>query len=282
MNIQSYVNGEWISGDPDGQKVFNAINGEPIGNVSSSGIDFQSVVNYAREKGQAGLRDLTFHQRADKLKALAKHLTDQKEKLYEISAWTGATRTDSWVDIEGGTGTLFAYSSLAKNELPDKKVLVEGGVEALSKEGSFVGQHVLTTKPGVALHINAYNFPCWGMLEKLAPSIIAGMPVIVKPATVSCYLTEAMTREIINSGILPEGSVQLICGSVGKIFNHLNEQDVVTFTGSATTGQKLKSHENIIGNSIPFNMEADSLNCCILGGTVDPDSAEFDLFIKEI
>ncbi len=177
---------------------------------------------------------------------------------------------------------MFAYSSLAKSELPDKKVIVEGGVEGLSKEGTFVGQHILTTKPGVALHINAYNFPCWGMLEKLAPSIIAGMPVIVKPATVSCYLTEAMMREIVNSGILPEGSVQLICGSTGDIFDHLNEQDVVTFTGSASTGQMLKSHKNIVGNSIPFNMEADSLNCCILGDTVEPGSAEFDLYIKEI
>ncbi len=282
MNIQSYVVGEWVSGSSEGEKVFNAINGESIGDVSSLGIDFKSVVDYARKKGQAGLRELTFHERADKLKALAKYLTDQKDKLYEISAWSGATKIDSWVDIEGGTGTLFAYSSLAKSELPDKKVIVEGGIEGLSKEGTFVGQHILTTKPGVALHINAYNFPCWGMLEKLAPSIIAGMPVIVKPATVSCYLTEAMMREIVNSGILPEGSVQLICGSTGDIFDHLNEQDVVTFTGSASTGQMLKSHKNIVANSIPFNMEADSLNCCILGDTVEPGSAEFDLYIKEI
>lgn len=282
MNVKSYVQGEWVSGSSDGLNVFNAINGEIIGQVSSAGIDFKAVLEYGRQKGQAGLRDLTFHQRAEKLKALAKYLSDQKEKLYEVSAWTGATRTDSWVDIEGGIGTLFSYSSQARAELPDKKFIVEGDQEGLSKEGSFVGQHILVTKPGIAVHINAYNFPCWGMLEKLAPSLIAGVPVVVKPASVTCYLTEVMTREIINSGILPEGSVQLICGSVGDLLEHLNEQDIVTFTGSASTGQKLKSHPNIVANSIPFNMEADSLNCCILGETVEIDSPEFGLYIKEI
>jgi oxepin-CoA hydrolase/3-oxo-5,6-dehydrosuberyl-CoA semialdehyde dehydrogenase len=282
LKIQSYVFGEWVTGSGDGQEVFNAINGDSISFVSSNGIDFKQALEYGRQKGVEGLRQLTFHQRADMLKALAKHLTEHKEKLYEISAWTGATRTDSWVDIEGGTGTLFAYSSLAKKEMPDNTILVEGDIEMLSKEGTFIGQHILVSKPGVAVHINAYNFPCWGMLEKLAPSIIAGMPVIIKPATVSSYLAEAMVREIISSEILPEGSIQLICGGVGDLFDHLAEQDVVTFTGSASTGQKLKSHPEIIKNSIPFNMEADSLNCCILGETVGEDSPEFDLFIKEI
>ena len=282
MNIKSYVHGDWVSSASGSQEVFNAINGESIGLVSSDGIDFKQVLVYGRTKGRPALQQLTFHERADRLKSLAKYLTEQKEKLYQISAWTGATRTDSWVDIEGGTGTLFAYSSLARKKLPDKTFLVEGDIEMLSKEGTFIGQHILVSKPGVAVHINAYNFPCWGMLEKLAPSIIAGMPVIVKPATVSCYLTEAMVKEIIASEILPEGSVQLICGSVGDLFDHLTEQDVVTFTGSASTGRKLKSHPVIINNSIPFNMEADSLNCCILGETVEPGAAEFDLYIKEI
>ena len=282
MNIQSYVNGEWFTGKNNGQQVFNAINGKSIGFVSSDGVDFRQTLEYGRNRGQKGLQELTFHQRSDRLKALAKYLTGHKDKLYEISAWTGATRTDSWEDIEGGIGTLFAYSSLTKKELPDKTIIIEGDTENLSKQGTFVGQHILVSKPGVAVHINAYNFPCWGMLEKLAPSIIAGVPVIIKPATVSCYLTEAMVREIIGSNILPEGSLQLICGSVGDLFEHLGEQDIVTFTGSALTGQKLRSHPIIIRNSIPFNMEADSLNCSILGNTVEQDAPEFDLFIKEV
>jgi len=282
LNIQSYVNGQWVTGNSSGVEVFNAINGDVIGSVSSDGIDFKQVVNYAREKGGPALRKLGFHERASKLKALAQYLTEQKEKLYQISSWTGATRTDSWVDIEGGTGTLFAYSSLVKSELPDKTFIIEGEIEKLSKEGTFVGQHILVSKEGVAVHINAFNFPCWAMLEKLAPSFIAGVPVIIKPATVSCYLTEAMVREIIASGILPEGSLQLICGGVGDLLEHLDEQDVVTFTGSALTGRKLRTHPNIISNSIPFNMEADSLNCSILGDKVRIDSPEFDLYVKEV
>lgn len=276
------MRGEWFSGQKSKVEVYNAINGESVGTVSSDGIDFVDVLQYAREVGAPALRKMTFHERAGKLKALAQYLTEQKEKLYRVSAWTGATRTDSWVDIEGGTGTLFAYSSLAKRELPDKTFLVEGDIEKLSKEGTFVGQHILVSKEGVAIHINAFNFPCWGMLEKLAPSFLAGVPVIVKPATVSCYLTEAMMREIVASGILPEGSVQLVCGSTGDLLDQLGEQDVVTFTGSASTGHKLRTSPNIVRRSIPFNMEADSLNCSILGATVSADSAEFDLFIREV
>ena len=282
MNIQSYVNGKWVSGSSRGVDVANAINGDAIGSVSSDGIDFKQALDYARAKGGPALRKMSFHERANKLKAVAQYLTEQKEKLYQVSAWTGATRTDSWVDIEGGTGTLFAYSSLVRSELPDKTFLVEGDLEKLSKEGTFVGRHILVPKEGVAVHINAFNFPCWAMLEKLAPSFLAGVPVIVKPATVSCYLTEAMVREIIASGILPEGSVQLICGGIGDLFEYMQEQDVVTFTGSASTGRKLKTHSNIVANSIPFNMEADSLNCSILGETVGIDAPEFDLYIKEV
>jgi oxepin-CoA hydrolase/3-oxo-5,6-dehydrosuberyl-CoA semialdehyde dehydrogenase len=282
VKIESYVCGQWVSGSGAGVDVFNAVNGSPIGTVSSDGIDFRRVLEHARTVGGPALRKLPFHDRALRLKALAQYLMERKESLYAVSAWTGATRMDSWVDIEGGIGTLFSYSSLVRRELPNETFLVEGDMEALSKKGSFVGRHILVPKPGVAVHINAFNFPCWGMLEKIAPSLAAGMPVVVKPATVSCYLTLAMVREIIESGILPEGALQLICGGIGDLFNHLTEQDAVTFTGSAVTGRKLKSHLAIIGNSVPFNLEADSLNCSILGATVTPEQPEFDLFVKEV
>lgn len=282
MSIQSYIGGEWVTGKDTGVEVFNAVNGQSVGSVSSAGIDFRESLNYARATGGHVLRAMTFHERANCLKALAQHLMAEKEKFYEVSAWTGATRVDSWIDIEGGIGTLFTYSSLVRREFPNECFLVEGEPQPLSKGGTFIGRHILVPKEGVAVHINAFNFPCWGMLEKIAPSLLAGMPVIVKPATVSAYLTEVMVKEIVASGILPAGAIQLICGSTGDLLDHLNEQDVVTFTGSAWTGRKLKSRPNIINNSIPFNMEADSLNCCLLGETVEADSAEFNLFIKEV
>jgi oxepin-CoA hydrolase/3-oxo-5,6-dehydrosuberyl-CoA semialdehyde dehydrogenase len=281
MNIESYVCGSWHTGTDGGVEVRNAISGDPVGNVSSAGIDFADVLRHGRASGRT-LRRSTLHDRANMLKALAKHLMAQKEKFYDISAQTGATRADGWVDIEGGIGTVFGFSGIARRELPNEPFVVEGDVERLSAKGTFVGRHILVPKEGVSLHINAFNFPCWGMLEKIAPSLIAGVPVIVKPATVSCYLTEAMVREIIASEIFPEGSIQLICGGVGDILDHLNEQDSVTFTGSASTGRMLKSHPNIIANSVPFNMEADSLNYSILGADVDPGSAEFGLFIKGV
>ncbi len=273
MKIESYACGAWTAGSDDGVEVRNAINGETIGRVSSTGLDFADMLQHGRNQGGSALRKMTIHDRANMLKALAKHLLDKKELFYAISAKTGATRADSWVDIEGGIGTVFAYSGIARRELPNETFAVEGKTERLSAGGSFVGRHILTAKHGVSLHINAFNFPCWGMLEKIAPSLIAGVPVIVKPATVSCYLTEAMVREIIASGILPEGALQLICGRTGDIFDHLNEQDSVTFTGSASTGQMLKSHPAIISNSIPFNMEADSLNCSILGAACQARNA---------
>ncbi|MEX2524371.1 MAG: phenylacetic acid degradation bifunctional protein PaaZ [Gammaproteobacteria bacterium] len=282
MKIESYVAGKWTPGKGEGRQVLNAVTGKPVGNVDSSGIDFRAVLEYGREMGGPALRSLTTHDRANRLKALAKHLLEKKEDFYRISAWTGATRSDSWVDIEGGIGTLFSYSGLARREFNNDHFILEGPVEPLSKGGSFVGRHILTPKHGVSVHINAFNFPCWGMLEKIAPSLVAGVPVVVKPGSDSCYLTEAMVREIIVSGILPEGSLQLICGGIGDLFDHLNEQDVVTFTGSAATGRKLRTHANIIANSVPFNMEADSLNCAILGETVSPQDPEFDLFIKEV
>ena len=282
MSIQSFVNNEWVSGSDQGVELFNAVNSKLIGSASTSGIDFAEVLKHAREHGGPALRRMTFHERANALKDLAKYLIANKESLYEISAWTGATRADSWVDIEGGIGTVFSYSSITRREFPNQTFHVEGDAERLSANGTFIGRHILTPKPGVAVHINAYNFPCWGMLEKIAPSLIAGMPVIVKPATVTCYLTEAMVRLIIDSGILPKGSIQLLCGSTGNLLDLLNEQDVVTFTGSARTGRMLKTHDNIIANSVPFNMEADSLNCCILGLSVLPESKEFGLFIREL
>lgn len=282
MKIESYACGAWVAGSDDGVEVRNAINGEPVGRVSSMGLDFAEMLKHGRSHGGSALQKMTIHDRANMLKALAKHLLDKKEDFYTISAKTGATRADSWVDIEGGIGTVFAYSGIARRELPNETFAVEGKTEILSAGGSFAGRHILTAKHGISLHINAFNFPCWGMLEKIAPSLIAGVPVIVKPATVSCYLTEAMVREIISSGILPEGALQLICGRTGDIFDHLNEQDSVTFTGSASTGQMLKTHPAITANSIPFNMEADSLNCSILGAHAGPGTAEFDLFIKGV
>ena len=282
MKIESYACGAWVAGTDDGVEVRNAINGESIGHVSSLGLDFADMLKHGRDKGGTALRQMTIHDRANMLKALAKYLLDKKEAFYDISAKTGATRADGWVDIEGGIGTVFAYSGIARRELPNETFAVEGNVEQLSAQGTFLGRHILTAKHGISLHINAFNFPCWGMLEKIAPSLIAGVPVIVKPATVSAYLTEAMVREIIASGILPEGSLQLICGRTGDMFDHLNEQDSVTFTGSASTGQMLKSHPNIVANSIPFNMEADSLNCSILGANAAPGTPEFDLFVKGV
>ncbi len=282
MKIESYACGAWTPGTDEGVEVRNAINGASIGWVSSQGLDFADMLDYGRNTGGAALRQLTIHERANMLKALARYLLDKKEAFYAISAMTGATRPDSWVDIEGGIGTVFAYSGIARRELPNETFAVEGNIEQLSAKGSFLGRHILTAKHGVSLHINAFNFPCWGMLEKIAPSLIAGVPAIVKPATVTAYLTEAMVREIIASGILPEGALQLICGRTGDIFDHLTEQDSVTFTGSATTGRMLKSHPNIIASSIPFNMEADSLNCSILGAGAAPGTPEFDLFIKGV
>lgn len=282
MKIESYACGSWIAGSDDGAEVRNALNGEHIGLVSSTGLDFADMLNHGRQKGGAALRNMTIHDRANMLKALAKYLLDKKEKFYQVSAMTGATRADGWVDIEGGIGTMFAYSGIARRELPNETFAVEGDIERLSAKGSFLGRHILTAKHGVSLHINAFNFPCWGMLEKIAPSLIAGVPTIVKPATVTAYLTEVMVKEIIASGILPEGALQLICGRTGDILDHLNEQDSVTFTGSATTGRMLKSKPSIVANSVPFNMEADSLNCSILGAKAGPGTAEFDLFVKGV
>ncbi len=249
--------------------------------ASSEGLDFGAMMKYARTVGGPQLRKLTFQQRGRMLKALAMHLLEKKEYFYEISSLTGATRTDSWVDIEGGIGNLFAYASL-RRQFPDERFYVDGEAAKLCKNNTFIGHHIMVPREGVAIHINAFNFPVWGMLEKIAVNLLAGVPAIVKPATLTSYLTEAVFEEIIKSEILPEGSLQLICGSARGILDTIENQDVVTFTGSATTGRSLKSHPRMLEQAVPFNLEADSLNCCVLGPDVTPDKPEWDIFIKEV
>jgi len=281
MKIQSYAAGKWVTGE-GGETLCNAITGQPVAVVSSKGVDFAGMLRYGREVGGPALRRMNFHERALKLKALGQYLMERKEDYYEVSKATGATRADSWVDIEGGIGTLFAYASKGRRELPNATFVIDGAIEGLSKSGSFIGQHIRVPLQGVAVHINAFNFPCWGMLEKLSVNLLAGVPAIVKPASQTAYLTERMFRDMIASGIFPEGSLQLICGSVGDLLDHLQCQDVVSFTGSAATGQRLRQHPAILRNSVRFSMEADSLNCCVLGPDATPDQPEFDLFVKEV
>ncbi len=282
MKLQSFAEGKWVEGQRDQVPLYNAVNGELVGEASSQGVDFKGMLDFGRRVGGPNLRRLTFHQRAGMLKSITRCLTEHKEEFYRISAATGATRTDSWMDIDGGIGTLYVYSSKGRKELPDDTIYLDGDSEILSRKGTFIGRHVCLPLQGVAVHINAFNFPCWGMLEKLAPSLLAGMPAIVKPATLTCYLTEKVVRAIIDSGILPEGSLQLICGGVGDLLDHITSQDVVTFTGSATTGRTLRSHPRIVSESVRFNAEADSLNCSILGPDVHTDSEEFGLFVREV
>lgn len=270
-----------MEGDGEGQQLFNAITGEKIASATSKGIDFAAAVNYARTIGNPALRKMTFQERGRMLRALAIYLLERKDIFYKISYQTGATKIDSWIDIEGGIGNLFSNASL-RRKLPDETFTLDGDPINLGKQNTFMGHHILVPKEGVAIHINAYNFPVWGMLEKIAVNLLAGVPAIVKPATVTSYLTEAVVKEIIASGILPQGALQLICGSAGDLLNHVMSQDVVTFTGSAHTGLMLKSHPTILSESVPFNMEADSLNCMVLGDDVVPGQAEWDLFIKEV
>lgn len=279
--LGNYVTGNWIVGDGEGQLLYNAVTGKTIGNASSDGLDFEAILKYARETGNPALRKMTFQERGRMLRALALHLMEKKELFYQISYQSGATRIDSWIDIEGGIGNLFSNASL-RRKLPDETFCLDGDPIILSKQNTFMGHHILVPKEGVAVHINAYNFPVWGMLEKIAVNLLAGVPAVVKPATVTSYLTEAVVKEIVASGILPAGALQLICGSAGNMLNFVQSQDVVTFTGSAYTGLKLKSHPTILGESVPFNMEADSLNCIVLGDDVAPGLPEWDIFIKEV
>ena len=279
--LHNYAYGQWIAGTDKGQELFNAITGDVVATTSSKGLDFEKMCEYARNVGGPKLRKMTFQERGMMLKALAIHLQSKKEDFYKVSWATGATRVDSWVDIEGGIGNLFTYASL-RRQFPNESYCYDGDVAKLSKNNTFIGHHICVPKEGVAIHINAFNFPVWGMLEKVAVNWLAGMPAIVKPATVTSFLTEAVVKEIIASKILPEGALQLICGSANGILDYTMNQDVVTFTGSASTGKMLKSNKRILEESVHFNMEADSLNCCVLGSDVTPSMLEFDIFIKEV
>jgi oxepin-CoA hydrolase / 3-oxo-5,6-dehydrosuberyl-CoA semialdehyde dehydrogenase len=282
MQLESFIAGRWQAGTGSAVALRDATTGEVIANACAEGLDVASGLLFAREVGGPNLRRLTFHERAALLKALAKHLTDRKDELYQLSFATGATRSDSWIDIDGGIATLFVYASKGMRELPDARVHVDGAPESLSKSGGFVGQHICVPLEGAAVHINAFNFPVWGMLEKLAPTLLAGVPAIVKPATATAYLTALAFRRIIESGILPEGAVQLICGGVGDLFDHLTCQDVVAFTGSASTARKLRTHSAVIEHSVRFTAETDSLNSCLLGPDATPGTPEFDLFVREV
>ena len=282
LKLLNYARDRWVAGDGGMAEVMNAVTGETIAETGSKGIDFRAMLDHARTVGGPALRALTFHERAWMLKDLANAVMARKEELYELSYATGATRTDGWIDIEGGAGTLFSFSSKGRRELPNGRVLIDGAMEPLSRGGSFVGQHVYTPLQGVAVHINAFNFPVWGMLEKLGPTLLAGVPAIVKPASATGYLTEAAVRIMIEADVLPKGALQLIMGSTGDLMDHLTLQDVVSFTGSAATAMKLQSHPVIARESVRFVAERDSLNASILGPDAGPGTPEFDLFVREV
>ena len=279
--LQSFIANRWVGATP-AQPLRSAVNGKPVASMHAEALDFGEALHHARTVGLPNLLKLDFQQRAGILKALAKYLNDTKEQLYAVSAHTGATRQDGWIDIEGGSGTLFAYSGVGTNELPSGNVVHEGPAVPLGKKGGFAGTHILVPRRGVAVHINAFNFPVWGLLEKFAPTFLAGMPCIGKPATATSYLTETLVRLIDKSGLLPEGALQLVIGGTGDLLDRLEGNDVVTFTGSADTAAKLRVHPNIVKQSIAFNAEADSLNCAILASDVSPDDEEFELFIREV
>ncbi len=280
-NLHNYVLGAWVPGDGEGIPQYNAYTGEIVATASDAGLDFEKILDYARRTGSPALRRMTFHERGRMLKAMALFLLERKEKYYTVSHWTGATRADSWVDIEGGIGNLFAYSSL-RRRFPNEPYYVEGEVVRLSKENTFIGHHILVPKHGVAVHINAFNFPVWGMLEKISVNLLAGVPAVVKASEQTSYLTEAVVRDMIDAEIMPPGALQLIVGQGHGILDHVQSQDVVTFTGSAETGKKLRATPALLRHSVPFTMEADSLNAAVLGADAVPGTPEFDLFIKEV
>ncbi|MBV8910828.1 MAG: 3,4-dehydroadipyl-CoA semialdehyde dehydrogenase, partial [Gammaproteobacteria bacterium] len=282
MQLESYVAGSWQRGQGAELALRDATTGEVIASAAAEGVDGGAMLEHARRVGSPALRALTFHERAAMLKSLARLLTEHKDEFYGVSYATGATRADSWIDIDGGIATLFVYASKGMRELPDSRVYLDGGVEALSKGGSFIGQHLCVPLEGAAVHINAFNFPVWGMLEKLAPALLAGVPAIVKPATQTCYLAERVFRRILASGILPAGAVQLVCGGVGDLFEHLTCQDVVSFTGSAATARKLRQHPRVSEQAVRFTAETDSLNSSILGPDAAAGSPELELFVREV
>ncbi len=280
--LLNYERDRWVAGDGNLAEIPSAIDGAPVAITGSAGIDFGAMLRHAREVGGPALRKLTFHDRARMIKALGLAIMARKEELYELNYQTGATRKDGWIDIEGGAGTLFSFSSKGRRELPDAHMLLDGQLEGLSKNGTFVGQHIYTPLQGAAVHINAFNFPVWGMLEKLAPTLLAGVPAIVKPASATAYLCEAAFKIMVEAEILPRGAIQLIVGGVGDLFDHLTGQDVVSFTGSASTALKLKSHPTVVRESVRFVAEQDSLNASLLGPDAAPGTPEFELFIKEV
>ena len=282
LMLENFSNQQWTKGDGGYADIRSAVTGATVARTSSNGIDFKAMADYARNVGGPALREMTLHQRAYMVKALGQALSERKEELYALNAHTGATRRDGWIDIEGGAMTMFSASSQARRHFPDGHVIIDGDPEQLSKTGSWMGQHVYTSLQGVAVHINAYNFPVWGMLEKLGGALIAGAPVIVKPATATAYLCEHAVRIMIESGALPDGALQLIVGRTGDLFDHLTGQDVISFTGSASTAMKLRTHPTVIQNAVRFVAEQDSLNACVLGPDAGADTPEFELFIKEV
>ena len=280
--LRSYVSGQWVTPEGDGRPVFDAVTRDEVARISSAGLDMAGALDYGRSVGGPALRELTFHQRAGLLKALGSYLREHRDELYALSARTGATLGDAKFDVDGGIGVLLGYASKARRELPNDTVYTDGALEPLGKSGQFAGQHIMTSLRGVAVQVNAFNFPVWGPLEKLAPAFLAGAPSLIKPATQTAYLTERLVELIADSGLLPAGAVQLVCGSVGDLFDHLTEQDLVSFTGSAATARQLRTHPVIVGRAVRFNAEADSLNCSILGPDASPGTAEFDLYVRQL
>jgi oxepin-CoA hydrolase / 3-oxo-5,6-dehydrosuberyl-CoA semialdehyde dehydrogenase len=280
--LRSYVNGSWVTPEGDGRPVFDAVTGEEVARVSSAGLDLAAALDYGRSVGGPALRALTFHQRAGLLKALGSFLREHRDELYALSARTGATLGDAKFDVDGGIGVLLGYASKARRELPNDTICTDGGLEQLGRSGQFAGQHIMTSRRGVAVQVNAFNFPVWGPLEKLAPAFLAGVPSLIKPASQTAYLTERLVHLIADSGLLPDGAVQLVCGSTGDLLDHLTEQDLVSFTGSAATARQLRAHPVVVARAVRFNAEADSLNCSILGPDAGPGTAEFDLYVRQL
>ncbi|WP_131741782.1 3,4-dehydroadipyl-CoA semialdehyde dehydrogenase, partial [Actinomadura roseirufa] len=280
--LRSYVAGSWRAPADEGTPLLDAVTGEEVARISSAGIDMGAALDHGRRAGGPVLRELTFHQRAALLKALASHLSEHREELYALSARTGATLNDARFDVDGGIGVLFGYASKGRRELPNDRFLVEGAAERLGPSGTFAGQHLCTPSLGVAVQINAFNFPVWGPLEKLAPAFLAGVPTLIKPASPTAFLTHRLVELVVESGLLPEGTVQLVCGEPGDLLDHLTEQDIVGFTGSASTARALRAHPVIAGRAVRFNAEADSLNCSILGPDAVPGTREFELYVRQL
>ncbi|MEM9966648.1 MAG: phenylacetic acid degradation bifunctional protein PaaZ [Pseudomonadota bacterium] len=282
LNVSSYAAGTWVKPGPGAREIESAITGEVIGHAGNDTLDIAAMRDHAKKVGGPALRRMTFHARARMIKAIALHLQSHRETLYALSYNTGATLSDHKIDVDGGIGTMLVFASKGRREMPDSHVYLDGAVESLGRSGQFLGRHIYTPLQGVAFHINAFNFPVWGMLEKLAPTLLAGMPAIVKPATSTSYVAEACVRLIINSGLLPEGALQLVSGGLGKVLDQLDCQDTVSFTGSCETALALRSNHNLLANGVRFSAEQDSLNASVLGMDAAEGTPEFDLLIDEV